>query len=41
MAPTVEVYENTRRPSAELIAYRDPIAGVIAWFESLGVRRNA
>ena len=33
-----EVFENVYRRSPQLVAYRDPIAGVIAWFEALGLR---
>jgi len=33
-----EVYESEHQRSGHLIAYRDPCAGVIDWFESLGVQ---
>jgi nucleoside-diphosphate-sugar epimerase len=36
-----EVFENRYRRSMRLIAYRDPCAGVIAWFEKLGVGRES
>ena len=32
-----EVYNNEYQPSPHLFAYREPYAGVIAWFEELGV----
>lgn len=34
-----EVFANAYRRSSHLVACRDPIAGVIAWFKALGLRR--
>jgi nucleoside-diphosphate-sugar epimerase len=35
-----EVFDSRHRRTTHLIAYREPCAGVIAWFEALGVRRK-
>jgi nucleoside-diphosphate-sugar epimerase len=39
-ASAAEVYENEYKRSPHLLAYREPCAGVIAWFEALGVDKK-
>lgn len=36
-AADAEVFESAQHPSPHLLAYRDPIRNIVAWFEDLGI----